>query len=112
MVALVTELGSNAVERELVDWKVEVESRLEIAGADAQAEAAGLPAGTRREHVIVQIRLMNPGATREMLDTFTDGALTAYLDHLKLALAPRGPQSRWVRSALEPCVSRYRADAE
>ncbi len=103
---------ADVVERELVDWRVEVETRLDRAAVDADSEADAARAGTRREHVIVQIRLMNPGATREMLDTFTDRALTAYLDHLRLAATPRGPNSRWVRSAMSPGVTQYRPDAD
>lgn len=98
------------VEREIVDWRHEVESRLDSAASGTDPTA--ITAGTRREHVIVQIRLMNPGATREMLDIFTDSALNAYLDHLKLAAAPRGPLSRWLRPTATPSVTRYRPDGD
>lgn len=110
-----------AVEQELVDWEIEFEARPQsplearlssdrfIADSDSADES--LPAGTLREQTIIQIRLMNPGASREMLAAFTDSALGAYLSHLRLAAGPRGPQARFTRDA-RPGVTRYVPDRD
>lgn len=81
----------------------------------AMIETADLPAGTRREQLIIQIRLMNPGATREMLVGFSEAALQAYVDHLRLAMTPRDAvcgRGRGVRAAGVPGIVRYLADGE
>lgn len=70
-----------------------------------------LRAGSVKEQAIVQIRLMNPGATRELLEAFTEKALSAYLAHLKMAQTPRGGEARWVRTGETRGICRYFADA-
>lgn len=74
-----------------------------------------LPAGTRREQLIIQIRLMNPGATREMLVGFGEQALQAYVDHLRLAMTPREVvcgRGRGVRAVGVPAIVRHLPDVE
>lgn len=122
---------SGAVEREALELGVVIEERDETqdcAGWDeipaargafvddaAMVEAEDLPAGTRHEQLIIQIRLMNPGATREMLVGFSDGALQAYVDHLRLAMTPRAAtcgRGRGVREAGVPGIVRHVVDGE
>lgn len=68
------------------------------------ADTADLPAGSVRQQLIAQIRALNPGAARNLLEQFEDDALSTYLDHLKLTIMPRG--TRWVRSGSSPAISR------
>lgn len=135
MVALNETLGG-VVERELVELEAAVEAWVpadgEIAGGlleveeptparaafvdeSALFETADLPAGNRREQLVIQIRLMNPGATREMLVGFSEGALQAYVDHLKLAMTPRElirGRGRGVRMSGVPGIVRHVPDSE
>lgn len=57
-----------------------------------------------REQVIARIIELNPTATGGFLETFSDGELSSYLDHLSLTLAPRNERSRWCRPAGVPAV--------
>jgi len=122
---------SGAVEREVLELGVVIEEREgwrepveieEIPAARAafvedaaMVEAEDLPAGTRHEQLIIQIRLMNPGATREMLVGFGESALQAYVDHLRLAMTPRGAirgRGRGVRESGVPGIVRHVVDGE
>lgn len=76
------------------------------------SELEGLPAGTSREQLVIQIRLMNPGATRELLDSFGETHLACYLAHLKTAQQPRIGSMPWVRSGETRGITRRFADAE
>ena len=46
-----------------------------------------------KPQIIQAIRELNPTAKRPWLEKFTVGDLGQYLDHLQLALGPRGSQS-------------------
>lgn len=115
---MVANVLTGALEHETADWQGEeltraqspLEARLSGTAFDDDSDI-DLPAGTRREQTIIQIRLMNPGASREMLDTFTDSALSAYLSHLKMAAGPRGPHARIFREP-HPSITRHLPDRD
>jgi len=115
----VPELGVVIEEREEWGEPMEIEEIPAARGAfvddAALVESEDLPAGTRHEQLIIQIRLMNPGATREMLVGFSDGALQAYVDHLRLAMTPRSAirgRGRGVRASGVPGIVRHVVDGE
>lgn len=71
-----------------------------------------LPTGSAREQLIVQIRLMNPGASRGLLEGFDDGALVNYLRHLRLAQSPRSTAPVWVRLGETRGITRLVPDTD
>jgi hypothetical protein len=57
-----------------------------------------------REQVVDRIITINPTATVDFLDRFTEHSLGMYLDHLLAASGPRGRQSRWSRPGDSPAI--------
>jgi hypothetical protein len=47
---------------------------------------------------------VNPSASRDFLDRFSDRALRHYQDHLEAAAKPRGRGASWVRTGESPAV--------
>ena len=54
--------------------------------------------------VINAIMQLNRSAPPEWLNKFAVGALRKYLDHLEVAIGPRGRTSIWTRSGETPAV--------
>ncbi|QYU69196.1 hypothetical protein J4558_03365 [Leptolyngbya sp. 15MV] len=65
-----------------------------------QAEHASLT----REQVVDRIIEINPSATVAFLSRFEERPLRAYLDHLIVGKAPRGPASVWIRPGDSPAI--------
>ena len=57
-----------------------------------------------KAQVIDGILQINPSARQEWLDLFEVSALRRYLDHLQVALEPRGADSVWLRDGETPAV--------
>jgi hypothetical protein len=57
-----------------------------------------------KSQVIDSILQLNPSAKQEWLERFDVSALRRYLDHLQLALEPRGRDSVWQRDGETPAV--------
>lgn len=73
----------------------------------AQAPMRELVSALNREQLIDRILLLNPTACPAFLSTFTPNDLTHYLEHLHAAQEPRGRESRWIRRAETPAISKY-----
>lgn len=69
-----------------------------------QPECSSLSSRLTREQVVDRIITINPTATAEFLDHFSEVSLGKYLDHLIAASGPRGPQSRWDRPGDSPAI--------
>ncbi|QOJ01486.1 MAG: hypothetical protein HRU70_13725 [Phycisphaeraceae bacterium] len=71
-------------------------------GADATVATAE---HLGREQVIERILGINPTASSLFLSSFEDDQLRAYLEHLVVMMAPRGPRSAgWVRRGETPAI--------
>jgi hypothetical protein len=57
-----------------------------------------------REQVVDRIISINPTATAQFLERFTESSLGMYLDHLIVASGPRGGHSRWLRPGDSPAI--------
>lgn len=58
-----------------------------------------------KPQIIQAIRELNPTAKRPWLEKFTVGDLGQYLDHLQLALEPRGSRSTLARTGIPPATT-------
>ena len=58
----------------------------------------------KKSQIIKSILKINHSVAADWLGAFDVSALTAYLDHLQLAIEPRGAHSVWVRQAETPAV--------
>jgi len=76
-----------------------VQTLFDLANRRGAAETAPVnTADMTREQVVDRIITMNPSATRRFLDHFEPSQLRHYLDHLIVAMSPRGPNSQgWIR---------------
>lgn len=57
-----------------------------------------------KQLIIDEIRQVNRNAPFEWLSLFSDGQLRSYLEHLQVAIEPRGRNSRWIRDGVLPSV--------
>ncbi len=55
------------------------------------------PAALTREQIVDRILVLNPTASVDFLDSFTDEGLRAYFSRLQHAHRPRGRASVWTR---------------
>lgn len=69
----------------------------------AQGEVASSVILTRAQ-VIDRIMSLNPTASPEFLEDFSERQLQVYLDHLVAAQMPRGRMARWVRPGDTPGI--------
>lgn len=53
--------------------------------------------GLNHEQLVDRIIALNPSASPVFLARFDELALEQYLNHLSLAAAPRGRETRWIR---------------
>ena len=58
-----------------------------------------------REQVVDRIISINPSATTDFLERFSEQKLEKYLDHLVSASGPRGRQSQWLRPGDAPAIA-------
>ncbi len=64
-----------------------------------------------KPQIIEAIRELNPTAKRPWLEKFTVGDLGRYLDHLQLALEPRGSRRTLARAGVTPATNISRRPA-
>jgi hypothetical protein len=57
-----------------------------------------------KSQLIDEIQQINRSAGRDWLVLFDIAALRSYLDHLQVAIEPRGGSSVWVRRAETPAI--------
>jgi len=57
-----------------------------------------------REQVVDRIITINPTATTDFLERFSEDSLARYLAHLMAASGPRGRHARWVRPGDSPAI--------
>jgi hypothetical protein len=63
-----------------------------------------------REQVVSRIIQINPTATSDFLERFSEHNLGQYLDHLVAASGPRGGHSRWLRPGDSPAITERAAE--
>lgn len=74
---------------------------------EAECHSTGEPvtsAVLTRSQVIERLLTLNPTASVEFLEGFSERALRTYLDHLAAAQVPRGRMARWVRPGDTPAI--------
>lgn len=69
----------------------------------AEPDPSPIPRLTR-EQVIDRIMEFNRSARAEFLESFDDGRLNHYLDHLVATSVPRGREAIWMRRAESPAI--------
>jgi len=67
-------------------------------------ESASSPSRLTREQVVDRIISINPTATANFLERFSEDSLEKYLSHLVIASGPRGGHSRWMRPGDSPAI--------
>ncbi len=71
-------------------------------GAGPESTPATREASPLRAHAVQSIIVVNPAATGDYLDQFSDGEVHEYLARLESAATPRGRENRgrgWVRQS-------------